>query len=326
MNVITAGDRVLYLDFEDAPASIITRLLALDTPADGIITRFAYVRPTDPFPPGALTTLLAAGPYTLAVIDGVSEAYALLGLDPSDNLDVAKFLAILPRPIAEHGAAVLELDHVAKAKESRGRYALGAQHKLAGIAVAYSTDIIKAPSRADAGLIKLKVEKDRHGHVRGRAAGGVIALAHITPSDNGEHVTVSLEAPEVLVTETGDFRPTTLMERVSRYLEDEPGATSRTVRTDVSGKAAYVDQALRVLVAEGFISQRPDGQAKRHYVVNQYREDDDRVPVSRPCPDRVPDTGETYRVPVSLPLQGDTDTGHGQDQNSPTVSRDTATS
>jgi hypothetical protein len=158
-NIISAGLRVLYLDFEDEPASIVTRLLAFDTPADGIIDRFAYVRPTDPFPPGALTVLLAAGPYALAVIDGVTEAYALLGLDPGDNLDVAKFLGIFPRPLAEHGAAVLEVDHVVKAKDSRGRYALGAQHKLAGIAVAYSTDIIKAPSRADAGLIKLKVER-----------------------------------------------------------------------------------------------------------------------------------------------------------------------
>jgi hypothetical protein len=280
------------------------------------------VRPTDPFPPGALTTLLAGGPYALAVIDGVSEAYALLGLDPADNLDVAKFLAILPRPIAEHGAAVLELDHVAKAKESRGRYALGAQHKLAGIAVAYSTDIIKAPSRADAGLIKLKVEKDRHGHVRGQAAGGVIALAHITPSGNGEHVTVLLEPPEVSVTETGDFRPTTLMERVSRYLEDEPGATLRTVRTDVSGKAAYVDQALRVLTAEGLVS---NGQTGRRGAITSSMSTAKTTTVS-PCPNRVPDTGEPYRVPVSLPLQGDTDTGHGQDQNSPTVSRDTAAS
>jgi Arc/MetJ family transcription regulator len=88
----------------------------------------------------------------------------------------------------------------------------------------------------------------------------------------------------VSVTDTGDFRPTTLMERVSRYLEDESGATLRTVRTDVSGKAAYVDQALRVLVAEGFVSQRADGQARRHYVVNMFREEHDRVPVSQPCP------------------------------------------
>jgi hypothetical protein len=323
---LATGENVLMIDFEDSPASIVTRLLALGATPEAIIDRFTYIRPVDPLDAAQFYALTHSREFSLAIIDGVSEAFALLGLDLADNLDAAKFLATLPRPLAETGAAVLLIDHVAKAKESRGRYALGAGHKLAGVAAAFSTDVIKAPSRADAGMIKIKVEKDRHGHVRGQAAGGVIALAHITPSDNGEHVTVSLDPPEVSVTETGDFRPTTLMERVSRYLEDEPGATLRTVRTDVAGKAAYVDQALRVLVAEGFVQQRPDGQARRHYVVNEYREDDVRVPVSQPCPDRVPDTGETYRVPVSLPLQGDTDTGHGQDQNSPTVSRDTPAS
>jgi hypothetical protein len=208
--VICSGASVLYLDFEDTPASIVGRLLALGARPEAILERFVYVRPTDPFDADQFRALLSVRPYALAVIDGVSEAYALLGLDPYSNPDAAAFLAALARPLAAAGAAVLLIDHVVKSKEARGRYALGAQHKLAGIAAAYSTDVIKSPSRTDAGLIKLKVEKDRHGHVRAHA--GVIALAHIIPSDDGARVAVTLEPPSAIGGQTDSFRPTALGE------------------------------------------------------------------------------------------------------------------
>ena len=48
------------------------------------------------------------------------------------------------RPIAAAGAAVVLIDHVAKDKEKRGRYAIGAQHKLAGVAVAYGIEVLRA--------------------------------------------------------------------------------------------------------------------------------------------------------------------------------------
>jgi AAA domain len=311
--VLVANDKpVLYLDFEDAPASIVSRLLALDSPPEAIINHFAYLRPSDPFTGATLDALLTGRAYELAVIDGVSEAYALLGLDPYSNIDAAKFLAALARPIGETGAAVLLIDHVVKAKETRGRYALGAQHKLAGIAVAYSTDSIRPPSRTNAGVIKLKVEKDRHGHVRSHSQAGVIALAHITPEDNGEHVAVTLEPPDTTFTTEDEWRPTNLMEKVSKLVESDPGIGVRAIRTAIDSKAVHVDQAIKVLLDEDYLKQEEDGQKKRHFSVTEYRETTDRVPVSQPCPNRVPDTGETDRVPVSPPVR-DTDTGHTPD-------------
>ena len=271
---LDAGENVLYVDFEDAPASIVTRLLALGAIGEAIIEHFAYIRPVDPLDAARFYTLTRERAYALAVIDGVSEAYALLGLDLADNLDAAKFLTTLPRPIAETGAAVLLIDHVAKSKDSRGRYALGAQHKLAGVAAAYSTEVITAPSRQTAGLIKLRVEKDRHGHVRGHAQAGVVALVHVAPIDDGERIDVRIDPPEPTATdEAGNFRPTKLMERVSRFVEVEPGATLRTIRDSVEGKTTYVVQATRRLVAEGFVRQQADGQAQRHYSVREFRDD-----------------------------------------------------
>jgi AAA domain len=254
---ILATAAVLYLDFEDAPASIVSRLLALGADPAAVVERFVYVRPSDPFTPDVLRALLDARPYRLGVIDGVSEAYGLLGLDIESNADAATFLGALPRPMAERGAAVLAVDHVTKSRESRGRYTLGAQHKLAGVAAAYSANVIKAPSRASGGLVKVKVEKDRHGHVRGHAEGGVIALARIEPEDDGARVRVTLDPPEASTTEEGDFRPTTLMRKVSRFIEGAPGASGRAIREAVSGRATYVDTALRRLIAEGYVEHRP---------------------------------------------------------------------
>ena len=270
---LAADASVLYLDFEDSPASIITRLLAVGTTADAILKHFTYVRPCDPLELAALAALLDAREYTLAAIDGVSEAYQLLGLDPSDNLDAVRFLSTLARPIAERGAAVLNLDHVAKSENARGRYALGAQHKLAGVAVAYSTEVVKPPSRTDAGHVKLKVEKDRHGHVRGHAQGRVIAEVRITPADDGERVTVTLEPPGASFTDDGEFRPTHLMEKVSRLLEAEPGAGVNEIRRSVSGKGEFVDLAVRVLIAEKFVRMQLDRQVKRHFVIRKFRDD-----------------------------------------------------
>jgi len=303
LEVIRGGGQVLYLDFEDGPASIVARLLALGATFAQVIERFVYVRPMDPFAAPAFYELvrdLKPAP-ALAVIDGLSEAYALLGLDVNSNTDAATFLSTIPRPLAAGGAAVLEIDHVVKAKEGRGRFSIGAQHKLAGVAAAYSTDIVTSPSRTSDGLIRLRVEKDRHGHVRGHAHGGVIALARIKPHDNGTRITVTLDPPDSTDDDSldGEFRPTQLMERVSRYVEENPGAGLNQIRDNVRGKAAWVDTARSILIREDYIRVKPSGQKQLHHHVKPYR-----VPASQPRPNHVPDTAQPTASPRPHPLRG----------------------
>ncbi len=50
-----------------------------------------------------------------------------------DNTDVARFGQMLPRWLAERGPATVALNHVTKDRENRGRYAIGAVHKLNGL-------------------------------------------------------------------------------------------------------------------------------------------------------------------------------------------------
>jgi hypothetical protein len=308
-DLLRAGERVLYLDFEDSPASIVGRLLALGADAATIITRLAYVRPEGGLSRSALDALLARGPFALAVADGLSEAYALLGLDSYANQDVPKFLARLARPLAATGAAVVLIDHVPKDRENRGRYAIGAQHKLAGVAAAYGVQVIERPSRTQTGRIKLVLAKDRHGHVPGRT-GSEIALVTVDPSDGGSRVEVRVDPPDGTDPE-GKFRPTALMERVSIEVEGEPGLSLKQLRARVRGKDQYVSDAIEVLLAEGWIRREKVGSAFRHYSVRAFRAD--RAPVA----DRGPSVASHAAATVARPASPK-GRGHGEPPHSPT--------
>jgi hypothetical protein len=70
------------------------------------------------------------------------------------------------------------------------------------------------------------------------------------------------------------FRPTVLMERVSRYLEGSAEANLRAVRGAIQSNAGYVDKAVRCLIDEGFVttSTGPRG-AILHRSVTPFRDD-----------------------------------------------------
>ena len=311
----------LYADFEDSAASIVGRLRATGISREAITAGLIYVRPDEPLADAAVQDLQAAldRQPALAVIDGLTEAFARQGLNPLDNADVAAWLDVFPRRLIAAGAAVLMLDHVVKDREQRGRYALGAQHKLAGVDVAYSMRIIEPFAPGREGLVAIKVEKDRPGRVREFAPEGQAALLRAT-SQPDRGVVISLEPPDP---KTATFRPTVLMERISAAVESDPGMSKRAIREAVRGKTGAVDLALELLIAEGYIDAKRDGQAHRHYPLKPYHEDDDatdRDPVTQPCPNRDPDTGATDRDPVTLPLRGESrhgsrSPGHAQPAN-----------
>jgi hypothetical protein len=82
---------------------------------------------------------------------------------------------MVPRALAREGLAVLLLDHVAKDREARGRTAIGAQHKLAGVDVCYMLDIVQRFGKNLSGLSRLTVTKDRPGYIRAASAGRKLA-------------------------------------------------------------------------------------------------------------------------------------------------------
>jgi KaiC/GvpD/RAD55 family RecA-like ATPase len=296
---LSDGGRVLLVDFEDSAPSVVARLLAIGADPNRILEQLVYIRPDEPLAETAVREFgQAAKNVTLAILDGVTEALTLHGLDLASNTDVAKWLEKLPRPLARAGAAVLLIDHVVKDREQRGRYAIGAQHKLAGVDCAYSVRVLEPFGRGRNGTVQITVTKDRPGHVRGAAVDGRVADVRLTSEPDGA---VNITVHAATEGSPATFRPTVLMERVSRAVEEDSGLSKRAIREAVRGRAKHVDLARELLTAEGYITARQDGQADRYESLRPYRstEESNRVP---PCPDRVPDARVSPVSTVSPPV------------------------
>lgn len=303
---ITAGWAVLYLDFEDTPESILGRLLALGARREDLLAHFTYARPTTILDLGAahrLERLIAARGYTVAIIDGVTEAMSIEGYDLLDNKDVSTWLAHLPRRIADLGPAVAMIDHVTKSKDTRDRYAIGAQHKLAGIdGVAYQIEPIRPLAHLPdgslepvTGVSKITIAKDRPGAVRGFAAANRhVGELHLTAYPDGGirgHIIPAAAIP------AGGFRPTHLMERISEFLakHGDTGLTKRAIRGAVKGKSEAKDLAIELLIAEGNIAlEYGANRTQLHRLINPF--DPAKEPPDEDGPPALPITAPELEV------------------------------
>jgi hypothetical protein len=275
LEVIRGGQTVVWLDFEDSPRSVAGRMLALGaTPAD-LLDRFRYVAPSERLTSAAEIDLRQElHGSSLVVVDAANEAMALAGLDPNHNRDVAAWYATAPRLALDAGSTPLTLDHVAKDPGAQ-RGAVGAGHKIAAVDTSYRLDVVTPFGRGSIGRVRLRLKKDRPGYVRGRlgTAREPIAAEIVFDATDPTAIGVDVRAPSV---NTGAWRPTGLMEGVSRYLEDlgEP-ASGRKIREHVAGKSVYVGVAIDELVRGGFVATAdgPRG-ATLHVSVRPFREEE----------------------------------------------------
>lgn len=262
--VLAGGGRAMLLDHEDRLDTAVRRLVAIGCPPEAVIDRFDYRTPTFAIKGGGVPTnvLEAAASCELVAIDSLGEALAHSQLNQNDDGEVASYMAQAARRLADGGACVLLLDHVVKNTESRGRWAIGSQRKLAAIdGAAYTATAIKALSHDSDGLVKITVAKDRGGNYQ---HGSTVAMVAMTPVDNSVHLSITADDSHP---QGGEFMPTVLMERVSRWLEeDATPATANEVADAVTGKRAKVLQALRRLVHLGYVTPAP------HTVIRPFRE------------------------------------------------------
>ena len=261
---LTRGRTVTYLDFEDNPASIVGRLIALGATPDDVLHRFHYHRIDQPYNLDASLVLdqaLDVAAPTLAVLDGITEAMNLCGLDPYGNTDVAKFWAIIPRRLARTGAAVVLIDHVTKSRDERGKWAIGAQHKMAAIdGAAFGFETSQPFGRNRHGVARVTIRKDRPGHLRQHANGDNIGEFHLASTEG--HVDAWIAPPPEPASD-GKWRPTALMERVSRHIELHPRCSRTEVETEVSGKSEWIRRAITVLLDEAHLDEVVKGN-RRH--------------------------------------------------------------
>mgnify|MGYP000634737999 CR=1 FL=1 len=298
---LKADRDVIYIDYEDSARNVVKRLLLLGVTGEQIVQHLHYGRPSaKPSSPTSLDgwkeTLDYADTATLAIIDGVTSCLAYAGLDSNSGDDIAAWYNTMPRLISACGPAVVLIDHVVKSKDNRGRYAGGSMQKLALIdGISYSVDMTKPVGKGVKGTIVIKSGKDRISEIEEHCA--------VSWSSNGSHLReaarieinstdpklmrVTIARPNMMPSEDrqakrDDFRPTGLMERISRMLEDsleEPNQSElfKALKEDGSGaRTAVMSKAVSLLLQEGFVSNR-SGRNNRSIFksVRPYRQIDD---------------------------------------------------
>ncbi len=261
---MNAGNAVVYIDFEGDEFDVGGRLLTVGALPEVITKRFTYMRPESGITAASkslLRQILGDLRPTFAVIDGTTEAMVMHRLDPLSNADVATFGRRLPGWLAKRGPAVLSTDHLPKSVDNRGRFAIGAQHKLAGLDGAAYVLMNRQPFGIGiTGRSTLMITKDRPGQLR----------RHAVPSGEGQHwfgdliltshgadfAEVSIAPPNR--SDNARFRPTTLMQRISyaMTLADKP-LSKQGIEDRVKGRAADIRTALACLVDEGFVIVEP---------------------------------------------------------------------
>lgn len=310
---------VLMLDFEDSPASIHRRMTALGM-ADHLLEKFDYANPDEAL--GAIQTedlaeAIAAHQYRVILVDGVNAAMTMLGLDLNSNTDATKFTSKVLRPLTRNGTCVITVDHVPKRAEERGKGGIGAQAKRSMMdGCAISVEIVEPFGKGQSGILKLIVDKDRNGHVRGISAGGKNpGRAHI--DSTGDTVQICITPPVMHDGDKPAWKPTEKMEAVSRFLEHLDGAaTGNSIVREVTGKESTIKDAIAALVEGGYVTvESGPRNSILHRLIRPYREL--LSPVSPPSPDRLPETAKRVSPDPSPPTGRETLSGDSEDTSLP---------
>lgn len=298
---LKADRDVIYIDYEDSARNVVKRLLLLGVSGEQIIGHLHYVRPSaKPNSPTSLggwrETLDYADTATLAIIDGVTSCLAYAGLDSNSGDDIAAWYNTMPRLISACGPAVVLIDHVVKSKDNRGRYAGGSMQKLALIdGISYSVDMTKPVGKGVKGTIVIKSGKDRISEIEEHCA--------VSWSSNGSHLReaarieinstdpklmrVTIARPNMMPSDEttrqrGLERPTGLMEKISRIIENAPEEPNQTEIIELlkddgsSSRKTTVLTAINRLLEGGWISNRSGRNNRNIYAsVRPYRQMDD---------------------------------------------------
>jgi hypothetical protein len=268
LKVIRQGERVVLVDLEMGCWDARDRFRELGATADDF-KRLLYIEPEAPATEEIILALLEQEP-ALVIVDAAAGAYDLQGLDDNKRGDVERFARVFVRAFWIRDVATLLLDHVVKNAEARGRYAIGSERKVGGADVHLGFEVVTPLTRGGHGLYRITTHKDRAGWLP-RPRAGEFELR----SDPETHAISWTFRPPAEDAADG-FRPTVLMERVSRYIEQQVEPVSRkAIEADVTGKRARLRLAVDRLVAEGFAAESAgDHGARLVRSVRPFRADD----------------------------------------------------
>jgi len=260
LEVLKAGGRVLWLDYESNGAEVVNRHKAMFDVPDEYWGRFDYVSPSERLEDSKTNATTIHGAvfysyldvtsYDLAVIDSVTGAMSCEGLDTNSDTDVETFHRLLAYRLANAGPAVLMLDHVPKNVESRGNDARGSGRKREGITGAsYKMKVDRPWKRANGGTpvvgsFTLTVAKDRDGGVG--AIGDDVATGVVTADPDGG-VRIKLHVPEDVVV----LPSAKLLDQIIGHLRTFGAMSRNQLGKDLGGNEGQRRDAVKWLIANG---------------------------------------------------------------------------
>lgn len=275
------GREVVYIDLEDHEVGMGDRLIALGL-SDQEVARFHYLQPDARLGLNewaALEALLSRVSPSLVVIDSVGESLSMEGCNSNDSDDVARWGKLFPGRIARHDTrpCVLLLDHLSKGDVDSGSlFPSGSQRKRAIVTGVQYMQRVKRPfDEHTRGYSLLRCAKDKRGAYRQGLdvaslqvepqGGGRVALTFVAQADGAGNGGRGSD---------GEFQPTRVMEKVSRYLERSPGEDDRSqnkIRESVRANKSTVADALAALIEGGYIEVSKRGRTTVHSLVKPYR-------------------------------------------------------
>ena len=274
------GNAVLYMDFEDTASGIVSRLRSLGVPDASMLSSarlLGYVGPEEglhAISKADFVEVLQDRSWSLIVLDGVNAAMTQLGLDLMSNTDSTKFFTILTRPMSMTGAAVVTIDHVPKDADNRHKGGIGAQAKRATVSgSAVSVEVVSAFARGRDGELRLTVDKDRPGYVRGDSnVAEVWSDVRIGAHADGE-VKIEMVSPQALTKVGGviDARADEFRTKIVKYLEDiKCERSGNQIEKEVDGASRHIRPALAWLRDNGYISYH---KGDRGSILYSYKRD-----------------------------------------------------
>lgn len=245
---VLAGDgEVLYIDHESDARPIRARLRALGVTREQA-KRLTYIRPDGPR--DETWRALLDQSYVFAAIDGVSVAIATEGASSDSTDETARWLEEVPRALAVRtGAAVLTVDHVTKARDNRGRFAIGSQAKLNAISgAAYTARVHQPFGRGQVGELVLRITKDRPGGVRPQCGpagehGTQEAARIVLDATDPEHIKVDIKRWSEIGDEDTDLPFGDFREQPTSWRDVETPLPADIIDYQGQGRAALFDLA-----------------------------------------------------------------------------------
>ena len=278
--MLKSDKKVIYIDFESDAIDIVNRLKALGVSRANLLQYFTYIRPDgprdadDPY----WQAILQPDSATLVIIDGVTESLTMWGGETKDNDAITRWMRIFPRTVATaSGAAVVLIDHITKNAETRGRFAIGGQAKLATIdGAAYLVEPLEALAPGRTGTLTMRVTKDRPGFIRkisgmwrksDRTQEAAIFTIDSTRAQMEYVIGVPLAEDEFEANK--EFKK---VREVAEFIHNHPGCTRRIIQEGVSGSKEAVGDRIAELLTAGWIENKGNDRSFILYITDNGKE------------------------------------------------------